>query len=117
MKLVPLYDGDQNIGSVPFATNLDTWDGMRWRFQRTGCHLGVGELDDGRYYACYASDWPEGIVRRKRDDGTYEVLFRCPDDFGPPYLAEVISEKEAKELVKEYNEREWEEIFKGDSTK
>jgi hypothetical protein len=39
MKLVPLYDRDENIGSVPLVTNLDNWDGMRWRFQRTGCHL------------------------------------------------------------------------------
>jgi hypothetical protein len=38
MKLVPLYDSGQNIGSVPLTTNLDAWDGMRWRFQRTGCH-------------------------------------------------------------------------------
>jgi hypothetical protein len=27
MKLVPLYDGNENLGSVPLATNLDTWDG------------------------------------------------------------------------------------------
>ena len=27
MKLVPLYDGDDNIGSVPLNTNLDSWDG------------------------------------------------------------------------------------------
>jgi hypothetical protein len=32
MKLVPLYDGDENIGSAQLVTNLDTWDGMRWRF-------------------------------------------------------------------------------------
>jgi hypothetical protein len=57
MKLVPLYDGEENIGSAPLVTNLDTWDGMRWRHLSTGCHLGVGKLDDGRYYACYASDW------------------------------------------------------------
>jgi hypothetical protein len=67
MKHVPLYDGDQNIGSVPLVTNLDTWDGMRWKYEALGCHLGVGKLDDGRYYACYSSDWPEGIVRRKLD--------------------------------------------------
>jgi hypothetical protein len=27
MKLVPLYDGDENVGSVPLTTNLDSWDG------------------------------------------------------------------------------------------
>jgi len=83
MKYVPLYDGDENIGSVPFTTSLDTWDGMRWRHLHTGCHLGIGRLDDGRFYTCYSSDWPEGIVRRKKYDGTWEVLFRCEDDFGP----------------------------------
>jgi hypothetical protein len=72
---------------------------MRWRFQQTGCHLGVSQLDDGGYYACYASDCPEGIVRRKKDGGTYEILFRCPGDFGPPALAVAISEEEAEELV------------------
>jgi hypothetical protein len=38
MKLVPLYDGNQNMGSAPLTTNLDTLDGMRWRFQNAGCH-------------------------------------------------------------------------------
>jgi hypothetical protein len=99
MKLVPLYDGEENIGSVPLTTNLDTWDGSRWRHLSTGCHPGVGRIDDGRYYACYSSDWPEGIVRRKRKDGTWEVFFRCEDDFGPPALAVVITEEEAKELA------------------
>lgn len=111
MKLVPLYDGSVNIGSAPLATNLDTWDGIRWRFERTGYHLGIGRLDNGRYYVCYSSDWPEGIVRRKKDDGTYEVLFRCEDDFGPTALAVVITEEEAKALVKEHNEKVYEEIF------
>jgi hypothetical protein len=92
MKLVPLYNGDQNIGSVPLVTNLDTWDGMRWRHLRIGCHLGVGRLDDGRFYACYSSDWPEGIVRRKKEDGTWESLFRCEDDFGPTALAVMMKE-------------------------
>lgn len=26
MRLEPLHDGDQNIGPVPRATNLDSWD-------------------------------------------------------------------------------------------
>ena len=108
---MPLYDGDQNVGSVPLLTNLDAWDGMSWRHLRTGCHLGIGKLEDGRHYACYASDWPEGIVRRKKDDGTYEVLFRCEHDFGPPYLAVVITEEEAKELVREHREEMYEEVF------
>ena len=63
------------MGSVPLTTNLDAWDGMGWRHQAPGCHLGLGRLDDGRYYACYASDWPEGIIRRKQNDGTYEILY------------------------------------------
>jgi hypothetical protein len=36
MKHVPLYDGGQNIGSVPLVTNLDTWDGIRWRHLQAG---------------------------------------------------------------------------------
>ena len=75
----------------------------------------MGKLDDGRYYACYSSDWPEGIVRRKGDDGIYEILFRCEDDFGPPYLAVVISEEKAKELVLENQESLHEDLF-GEAT-
>jgi hypothetical protein len=111
MKLVPLYEGNQNIGSAVLTTNLDTWDGMRWRFQALGCHLGVGRLDDGRYYACYSSNWPEGIVRRKRNDGSYGVLFRCEDDFGPPAIAVVITEKEARELVRVDKAQIYEDMF------
>ena len=110
MRFVPLYDGDEYLGSVSLTTNLDTWDGMRWRHEALGCHLGVGRLDDGRHYACYSSDWPEGIVRRKREDGIWEILFRCSDDFDPPYLAVVIPEEEARELVRNCKEEMPEEI-------
>jgi hypothetical protein len=112
MKHVPLYDAGENIGTVPLTANLDTWDGLRWRHLHTGCHMGIGKLDDGRYYACYSSDWPEGIIRRKREDGTYEALFRCSGDFGPPYLAVVITEEEAKRLVREHREEMYEEMFR-----
>lgn len=71
---MPLYDGDENIGSAPLTTNLDTWDDMRWRYKALGCHLDVGRLDEGRYYARYSSDWLDGIVRRKNDDATYKSL-------------------------------------------
>lgn len=111
MKYVPLYDGDQNVGSAPLITNLDAWDGMRWRFQHNGCHLGVGWLDDSRYYACYSSDWPEGVVRRKKEDGTWGILFRCSDDFGPTALAIVITEEEARKLVIEHRKELFDEMF------
>lgn len=111
MKHVPLYDGDENIGSAPLVTNLDSWDGLSWRHLSTGCHLGVGKLDDGRYCACYSSDWPEGIVRRKREDGTWEILFHCEDGFGPTALAEVIPEEDAKRLVLEHREDMYEMMF------
>jgi hypothetical protein len=109
---MPLYDGDQNIGSVvPLTTNLDAWDGMRWQHLQTCCHLGVGKLEDGRLYACYSSDWPEGVVRRNLDDGSYEIMVRCEGDFGAPALAVVITEEEAKELVREHKEELYEEMF------
>jgi len=111
MKHVLLYDGDENVGSVPLTANLDTWDGMRWRHLQAGCHLGIGKLDDGRFYACYSSDWPEGIVRRKRKDGTRDVLYRCSDDFGPTALAVVITEGRSKALVREHKEEMYEEMF------
>jgi hypothetical protein len=43
-----LYEGDENVGSVPFTTNLDTWDGMRWRHLQAGCHLGVVRYSNRR---------------------------------------------------------------------
>jgi hypothetical protein len=51
------------------------------------------------------------MVRRKREDGSWEVLFRCEDDFGPTALAMVITEEEAKELVKEHKVEMYEEMF------
>ena len=111
MRFVPLYDAGDNVGSVPLTDSLDIWDGMRWRHLQTGCHLGIGKLDDGRHYACYSSDWPEGIVRCKKDDGTYEILFLCSGDFGPPALAVVITEEAAKDLVLEHKEEIYEEMF------
>ena len=71
----------------------------------------MGRLDDGRHYACYSSDWPEGIVRRKGEDGTREILYSCEDDFGPTALAVVIMEEEAKLLVLENQNSLYEEIF------
>jgi hypothetical protein len=111
MKLVPLYEGDQNIGLAPYTDNLDKDTGVRRYTGAPGCHLGIDRLDDGRYYACYSSDWPEGVVRRKKDDGTYEILFRCPDDFGPTALAVVITEEEAKGLIREHDEELYGEMF------
>lgn len=111
MRLVPLYDGDEYLGSVPFTSNLDSWDGIRWCYEALGCHLGVGNLDGGRFYACYMSEWAEGVVRRKLDDGTYEILFRCEDDFGPNALAILIPEDEAKRLVLENQDSLYEELF------
>jgi hypothetical protein len=52
-------------------------------------------------------------LRRKRDDGTYEALFRCSDYFGPPYLAVVLTEEEGKELLRKYREEIYGEIFGG----
>ena len=50
-------------------------------------------------------------MRRKKDDGTYEILFRCSDDFCPTALAVVITEEEAKELVPKHNGALYEEMF------
>jgi hypothetical protein len=57
------------------------------------------------------SEWPEGTVRRERGDGSYEALFICDDSFGPPALAVVIAEDEAKELVREHRKEMHEEMF------
>jgi len=111
MRLITLYDGEEIIGEAPFTDNLDITTPLRSFTGSPGCHMGVGKLSDGRYYVCYSSDFPEGIVRRKKEDGTFEILYRCEDDFGPPYLGEVVSEERAKDIVMKYNEDKYEGIF------
>jgi hypothetical protein len=111
MRLIILYDGEEIIGEAPFTDNLDKTTPLRSFTGSPGCHMGVGKLDDGRYYVCYSSDFPEGIVRRKKEDGTFEILYRREDDFGPPYLGEIVSEEKAKDIVMKYNEDKYKEIF------
>jgi hypothetical protein len=41
----------------------------------------------------------------------YEVLFRYEDDFGPPYLAEVISEEETRVMVRKHKREPYDELF------
>lgn len=41
----------------------------------------------------------------------YDILFRYEDDFGPPVLAVVIIEEEARELVREHSVEVYEEMF------
>ena len=69
MHLVPPYDGDENIGSVPLTTSLDTWDGIKWRFQQTGCHLGVGRLSGGKIGSAATKETWHRILSGDRKEG------------------------------------------------
>ena len=50
MRLIPLYEGEELIGEALYIDNLDKWTGLRSYTGSPGCHMGVGRLDDGRYY-------------------------------------------------------------------
>lgn len=85
---VRCFDGEKVIGAVNYTDNLDTWNGRNWTSGSLGRHLGVGKLEDGRFYACYGTEWQ-----------------------GRKDYAEVISEDEAKELVLRYNLNVYKELF------
>ena len=115
MRLVPLYDGEEIIGEAPCIGNLDQWDGIRWCFGRRGDHLGIGNLDDGRFYACYSSEHPEGVVRKKLPDDEYQIIYGCRYEKGLPAIAVVISKEEAEEMVQKYGEGRHEAVFDNES--
>jgi hypothetical protein len=74
--IVTLFEGDVAIGVVGYTENLDQWNGRNRNGGETGRHLGLGQLQDGRYYLCYGTQWE-----------------------GERNYAEVISEDEAKAVA------------------
>jgi hypothetical protein len=111
MRLIPLYEGDEIIGEAPCIGNLDQWDGYRWSFCRRGDHIGVGKLDDVRFYACYSSENPEGVVRERLSDDKYQIIYGGHSEMGHSAIAVVISKEEAEEMVKKYGKGREESIF------
>lgn len=88
MAKVRLFDGDEVIGLVQYTENLDHWDGRNSTSGRTGRHIGVGKLKDGRFYVCRGTQW-----QGERD------------------FAEVITKEEAKVLCIEHNPEIYEDFF------
>ncbi len=81
-------EGGDVIGMVRYTANLDHWDGRNWTSGSRGHHLGVGKTKDGRFYACYGTQWE-----------------------GEEDYAIIISEKEAKRLVLKHSPARYEELF------
>lgn len=56
--MIPLYNGSNDIiGEVDYNQDLDYWDGRNWTNGGVGKHKGFGQLDDGRFYIIYGSQW------------------------------------------------------------
>lgn len=85
--MVNVYNKDNEIiAVVKYNHNLDIWDGRNFQNGGTGHHLGITKLEDGTYVLIHGSDWA-----------------------GDTDWTEIISEKEAYEIIMKYDETmlEW----------
>jgi len=87
--MVRCFENQEVIGMVEYTNNLDRWDGNNFTAGRTGRHLGIGKLKDGRFYACHGTQW-----QGERDS------------------AEIITEVEAKKLCLLHKPDIYKEMFK-----
>ncbi len=55
--MIPVFDGDKIIAEVEYNQNLDFWDGSNWTCGSVGRHLGLTQLEDGRYVLIHGSQW------------------------------------------------------------
>ena len=88
--MVRCFNEDREvIGMVEYTDNLDRWDGRNYTSGSTGRHLGIGKTKDGRFYACYGTQWQ-----------------------GEQDYAEIVSADRAKQLCLLHNPDIYEELFK-----
>lgn len=88
MAKIKCFDGDEVIGMVENVRNLDFLDGCSWSYENLGYHLGIGQLEDGRFYVVKSS--------------------YCESEVA---TASIISARHAKDLVIEKNPHIYEDIF------
>lgn len=69
------------IATVEYNNLLDVWTGSNWQNGGTGLHLGITRLEDGRFVLIHGTDW-----QGRKDH------------------AEIISEKQAYQNIKKYDE-------------
>lgn len=69
------------VAEVEYNNNLDVWTGSNWQNGGTGLHLGITRLEDGRFVLIHGTDW-----QGRKDH------------------AEIISEKQAYQNIKKYDE-------------
>jgi len=80
--MVNVYDENgELIATVECNTNLDYWTGSNYQNGGTGRHLGLTKLSDGKFVLIHSSDWQ-----------------------GDRDWAEVISPKQAYELIMKYDQ-------------
>jgi hypothetical protein len=54
---VPVYDDEEVVAEVEYNQELDHWDGHNYTCGSTGRHLGLTQLDDGRYVLIHGTQW------------------------------------------------------------
>ena len=45
------------VAQVEYNSKLDHWDGSNWSCGDTGMHLGVTQLEDGRFVLIHGTQW------------------------------------------------------------
>jgi len=74
--MINVYDGGTIVARVKYNSRLDHWDGHNWTCGETGVHLGITQLEDGRYVLIHGYQWA-----------------------GDPNVGEVVSIEEALQAV------------------
>jgi hypothetical protein len=54
---VPVYSDEEVVAEVEYNQELDHWDGHNFTCGSTGRHLGLTQLDDGRYVLIHGTQW------------------------------------------------------------
>jgi hypothetical protein len=89
--MIELYNEDwETIGDVEYNTLLDYWDGRNYVNGGTGRHKGFGQLEDGRFYLIFGTQWqgeknyakiatPEEIVKECIKSDNIDLLEQYPE--------------------------------------
>lgn len=106
--MVNVYENEEHekvIATVKYNQNLDTWDGRNFTSGSVGRHLGITQLQDGRFVLIHGTqwqgehDWAEVISKERaiqeilKSDAEADELL---DKYGLRKMAEqsLIAEKE-----------------------
>jgi hypothetical protein len=57
MAKIPVYENEEIVAEVDYNADLDHWDGHNYSAGSTGRHLGIDQLEDGRYVLIHGTQW------------------------------------------------------------